>query len=106
MTARRGVGRARLSGWLLLLLGSLAVVVWRQTRGVALDRELRALTGERSAGEARRLEAEGRIRNLAGRGRVVSLAERRLGMHVPQDSEIVFVTVPGQAAPSASGGAP
>ncbi|CAN5229191.1 hypothetical protein BH23GEM4_BH23GEM4_02540 [soil metagenome] len=95
MTARRGAGRARLKGWLLLLLGSLGVVVWRQTRGVALDRELRALTGERSTVEARRLEAEARIRTLAGRGRVVSLAERRLGMHVPEDSEIVFVIIPG-----------
>ncbi|HEV2132113.1 MAG TPA: hypothetical protein VGR27_13455, partial [Longimicrobiaceae bacterium] len=65
--SRRGGPRRVLGAvaWLLLLLASLGVVIWRQTRGVALERGLRELQAERAAGEAERVELERRIQTLA-----------------------------------------
>lgn len=77
--------------WLLLLLGSLGVVIWRQTRGVEIERGLRVLQAERAVGEAERVELERRIQTLASRARVVRLAREQLGMHLPDDQEIVFL---------------
>ncbi|MGI9181309.1 MAG: hypothetical protein ACR2H9_12525 [Longimicrobiaceae bacterium] len=93
---RRGSSRRVLGAvaWLLLLLGSLGIVIWRQTRGVALERGLRELQAERAISEAERVQLERRIQMLASRARVVLLARERLGMHLPTDREIVFLAVP------------
>lgn len=87
-------------GWLLLLLGALALVVWRQTRGLELERALRAVQNERAVAEAERLAEVRRIQELSSRARVVRLARERLGMHLPSDREIVFIPVaePGDSA--------
>lgn len=106
MSARR-VGRGRPGwvgalGWLLLLLGSLSLVTWRQTRGLALERQLRELETERAMREAERVELTREIERLRSRSRIVQVARDRLGMHLPQDSEIVFLPV---GAPARAGGA-
>lgn len=93
---RRGPSRRVLGAlaWLLLLLGSLGVVIWRQARGVALERGLRELQAERTVAEAERVQLERRIQTLASRARVVPIARERLGMQLPADHEIVFLPMP------------
>ncbi len=89
-----GRGVLRLAGLLALLLAALSLVVWRQTQGVALQREIRALEGERAIAETERLELATRIQGLQSRARVVPAARDRLGMHLPADSEVVLVPLP------------
>ncbi|MDQ3556240.1 MAG: cell division protein FtsL [Gemmatimonadota bacterium] len=81
----------RLAGWLLVLLAAFATVVWRQTRGVALQRELRAIEADQGIAEARRLELVGRMHALGSRSRIVRVAGERLGMQLPDDRDIVLV---------------
>ena len=99
---RRGGGILRVAALLACLLGALAVVVGRQTQGVALQREIRELEGERAGSEAARLERETRIQSLQSRARVVRVARERLDMHLPADSEVVLVPLPREA-PAAAG---
>lgn len=100
---RRGGGILRVAALLACVLGALAVVVGRQTRGVALQREIRELEGERAVAEAARLELETRIQSLQSRARVVRVARERLDMHLPADSEVVLVPLPREAAVTAAG---
>ncbi|HEX8275967.1 MAG TPA: cell division protein FtsL [Longimicrobiaceae bacterium] len=95
---RRGGGILRVAALLACLLGALAVVVGRQTRGVALQREIRELEGERAVAEAARLELQTRIQSLQSRARVVRVARERLDMHLPADSEVVLVPLPREVA--------
>ncbi len=99
MTRRRrvrsGGGRPRgiivAVGWLVLLLASLSFVTWRQPLGIEMERALRELESERAIAEAERVASERVIEQLRARGRVVQVARERLGMHLPEDSEIVFL---------------
>jgi cell division protein FtsL len=99
--ARPGAGRrahlARALGLLLLVLGSLALVTWRQTRGHERERALRALEAEHAISQAERLELVRRAEVLRSRARVVRVARDRLGMHLPADDEIVFLPLDGGA---------
>jgi cell division protein FtsL len=89
---KRGPGRLVLL--LALVLASLALVVGRQTRGVALQREIRGLESDRAVAETERLALQTRIQSLQSRARVVRAARERLGMHLPADSEVVLVPLP------------
>lgn len=93
---RRGRGRRWLKvlGWAALFLGSLLVVTWRQTRGLDLERGLRALESERVIAEAEAVELVRRVEELRSRARIVRVARDRLGMHLPEDEEIVFLPSP------------
>jgi cell division protein FtsB len=86
------------AGWLILLLAALSFVTWRQPLGVEMERSLRALESERAAVEADRVAAERRIEELRGRARIMEVARDRLGMHLPEDDEIVFLPA-AQALP-------
>lgn len=107
MSARRGrlrpPGSGRLpgvlgvAGWLALLLVSLSVVTWRQTRGVEMEQALRETETERGIAEAERVASARRVEELRSRSRIVRVARERLGMHLPEDHEIVFVAVGGDA---------
>jgi pyruvate kinase len=79
------------TGWLFLLLAALSFVTWRQAVGVEMERALRELETERGIAEADRLAALRRIDELQGRSRIVPVARDRLGMHLPEDREIVFL---------------
>lgn len=74
-----------------LLLASLSLVTWRQSRafeGLAvLDRVQR----DRSLAEAELSELHRHLQYLESRGRVVPEARERLGMHTPDASEIVLL---------------
>lgn len=88
----------RTVGLLVLLLVSLSAVVWRQTRGVELQREVRALEAERAIAESERLRLSTRIQGLRSRARVVRVARDRLGMHLPEDREVVLLPVAAEPA--------
>ena len=89
----RRPGWVRALGWLVLLLVALSLVTWRQTRGLALERTVRELEKEQELVRAERVELTRRIEHLRSRSRIVSVARDRLGMHLPGDSEIVFLPV-------------
>jgi cell division protein FtsL len=93
----RRPGWTRAAGWLLLLLVSLLMVTWRQTRGLAMERELRELESERAVTETERVELVRRIEELRSRARIVRVARERLQLHLPTEAEIVFLPV--DAAP-------
>lgn len=101
--ARRRPGWLRAAGWLLLLLGSLVFVTWRQTHGLALESGLRDLESRRAIAEAERVELVRRVESLRSRSRIVRVARERYGLHLPQGHEIVFVPVGTPAADSAQG---
>jgi len=84
--------------WLILLPGSLAVVTWRQTEGVARERALRETRAERAILETERMEQERRIQALSTRSRVIRVARDRLGMVVPGDGDIVLLPLARDSA--------
>jgi cell division protein FtsL len=98
--AARGVSRrpgwVRAFAWVLLLLGSLVLVTWRQTRGRNLDQGLSAIEKRHATAEAERVELVRRIEQLRSRARIVKVARERLGMHLPTDREIVFLPLPAR----------
>lgn len=91
---RTFLGRAAL---VIAVAASLASVVWRQTEGVARQRELSRLQGETSIAEAERVEWANRIQALQTRARITREAQRRLGLHVARDEEVILLPVPASA---------
>jgi len=74
-----------------LLLTALSLVAWRQSRALEALAELDMVRRERTLQESEKEELLRRIRYLESRGRVVGEAEERLGLGVPDDSEMVFL---------------
>lgn len=70
-----------------------------------MERALRALEAERSLAEADRVANARRIEELGSRARIVRVARDRLGMHLPEDREIVFLPAVDAGPPIGSGGA-
>jgi hypothetical protein len=75
------------------LLGSLSLVVWRQSRALEVLRELDALRTERAIAEATRSELTRAIEYLESRARVVRDAAR-LGLRVPSSESGEIVILP------------
>ena len=90
----RGRGAMRRMSFVLVMLGALASVVWRQTVGYERERQLSALRAELSQAEAERVEVANRIQALQTRARITRVARERLGMHVARDEEIVMLPIP------------
>jgi len=88
--------------WLGLFLLVAALVVSRQTAAIQAAARLRVLRETRRALEARRVEIERAIRESSGRAVLVPLAERKLGLHLPADTEFVLFAFP--SVPPTSGG--
>jgi cell division protein FtsL len=92
--AKRGIGvRGR---WIVaaLLVGFVAVaaaVITRRTYGLAQAREINALAARRASLESDRAQLEAAIREASSRPRLVPVAERRLGMRVPEESQVVYL---------------
>ena len=111
MSPRRGLYRPkrprrlptwlRATGWLVLILASLFIVTWRQTRGLELEAKLRELETQRELSEAERIEHVRQIETLRSRSRVVRVARERLGMRLAVGDEIVFLPGVAAAAPVA-----
>jgi hypothetical protein len=84
-------GTIRLALAFSALLGSLTMVIWRQSRALEMLRHIDTMRGSRVIVEAERSELTRRAQNLESRTRVVADARDRLGMHVPSADEIVIL---------------
>lgn len=85
------VGRAAVT--IAVLLGSLGLVTWRQSRALETLAELDAVRQEVSVARAQVVELDRDIQHLTGRSRVVPAARERLGMHTPDASELEILRV-------------
>ncbi len=81
---------------LAVLLASLSMVTWRQTRALEDLADLDLLRREISLLTAERNELGNRIQVLESRGRVVAEARERLGMRTPDAGEIVWLADPSE----------
>ena len=97
---RKGPPVIRMALLFALLLGSLTLVVWRQSHALAVLRELDAVRRERVVEEARRAALVRRVEQLESRARVSEAAGSRLGMRLPTGEEIVILPL-GEPAPAA-----
>lgn len=92
MRAQPGLVRFALS--FALLLSSLGLVVWRQSRALESLRQLDAVRQERALLEAERSILLGRIQRLESRSRIVA-AGSDLGLRIPAGGEIVVLPLGG-----------
>ena len=102
MAARRVAARARGRAWVALaLLGFVlvgAAVIWRRAQGHAQARALLALEQQRLQLQSQRAELRSEIRDLVSRSSLAAVVEKRLDMHVPNDTQLVILTRPQHAA--------
>lgn len=97
---KRGVRGGTVKGrhWVILWLGSFLavalIVIWRQSEALATSRELQQLQKTRGALEVSRSAVFGEIHRARSRGVLVPLAQQRLGLRLPQDSEITILQDP------------
>jgi len=112
--AKRAVARRRVAGRgrslvaiaLLVFVAVSTIVIWRRSFGIAQAGELRALAEQQRQLRAEIARLERDIRYASTRGQLVPLAEQKLGMHVPPDSEVIYLVRPGSEEPSSEGAAP
>ena len=102
MAARRVAARARGRAWVALaLLGFVlvgAAVIWRRAQGHAQARALLALEQQRLQLQSQRAQLRSEIRDLVSRSSLAAVVEKRLDMHVPNDTQLVILTRPQRAA--------
>lgn len=73
------------------LLGSLALVTWRQSRAFEVLKQLDGVRTQISVADAEGVDLERRIQVLESRSRVVPEARTRLGMHTANVDELVIL---------------
>jgi hypothetical protein len=99
--ARAAAGRLRGRHWTAIVLAAFLavtlVVIRRQTAALEEARRLEALRTTRTALEVQRSALGARIQRAGSRAVLVPLAERRLGLRLPQDSEIIILQGPDTA---------
>jgi len=83
------VGRSAVT--LAVLLASLGLVTWRQSRALETLARWDDLRRATSVARAQVVELERDIEVLTSRARVVPEARTRLGMHTPDGSELVIL---------------
>jgi len=71
-------------------------IVWRRTIGIAEAERLAALDSKRATLESDRARLDAEIRDASSRQSLGNAAERRLGMHVPTDKQVVILPRPRQ----------
>jgi hypothetical protein len=92
--AKRGVG---MRGRTLIgvVLGAFVLVamsiVWRRTIGIGESEQLAALDTKRVELESERARIEGEIRDASARQTLGTTVERKLGMHVPSEKQVVIL---------------
>lgn len=74
-----------------VLLASLTLVVWRQSRALEVLRAMDEARRERVVEEARRSALLRRVEQLESRARVSELVRERFGMRLPEGDEIVIL---------------
>ncbi len=75
----------------VVLLGSLGLVTWRQSRAFETLSRLDEVRSQTSLAVAEGVDLERTIQWLESRGRVVPAARARLDMHTPDASELVIL---------------
>lgn len=99
----RGGGRTvRLALVIAALLGSLSLVVWRQSRALETLRLVERVHRERAVVEAERTRLARRISELESRSRVARLARERLSMRLPTSEELVILPLEPLPEPAES----
>jgi cell division protein FtsL len=88
---RKGPPLVRAGLLFVLLLGSLTLVVWRQSQALEMQRVLEGVRHERVVEESRRSALLRKVEQLESRGRVTTAAAARFGMRLPTGSEIVIL---------------
>jgi cell division protein FtsL len=96
---KKGAPLIRVGLLFVLLLGSLTLVVWRQSRALEMQRALESVRHERVVEESRRSALLRQVEQLESRGRITSAAASRFGMRLPSGSEIVILPLAEPAAP-------
>ena len=92
--AKRGLGlrgRWLVAGILVAFVAIAAAVITRRSYGVAQASEIKTLLGRRASLESDRAQLDAAIREAASRPRLMPVVERRLGMHVPSESQVVYL---------------
>jgi hypothetical protein len=92
--AKRGVAfRGRtLVGFILAAFVLVALaIVWRRTIGIGGSERLAQLDARRVELEGERARLESEIRDASTRQTLGATVERRLGMHIPSDRQVVIL---------------
>lgn len=104
MRKRNGEGTLRVALAFAAFLGSLSLVIWRQSRAFEGLRKLDAARVARAAVESERSGQVERIQYLESRSRIADVVSDRWGMRVPSsDEEFVIMLRPGARRPGRDG---
>jgi cell division protein FtsL len=92
-----GEGTLRVALAFAAFLGSLSLVIWRQSRALEVLRELDGARVERAAVESDKSRNVEEIQVLESRGRIAGVAGTQWGMRVPSsDEEFVIMLRPDE----------
>jgi cell division protein FtsL len=92
--AKRGVtmrGRTLVGVILTAFVFVALSIVWRRTIGIGESERLAQLESKRTGLEGERARLESEIRDASTRQTLGTTAERRLGMHIPTDKQVVIL---------------
>jgi len=92
--AKSGLGMRGRSIVGLVLAAFLIValaIVWRRTVGIRQSESLATLDAKKAQLESERARLESEIRDASARQTLGSVVERRLGMHIPTDRQVVIL---------------
>ncbi len=94
--AKRGLKRGRwiIAGALLGFVVVSAAVIARRSHGYREGLDVTALRRRKANLESERVRLDKVIRDASSRPRLLPIAERRLGMHLPDESQLVFLARP------------
>lgn len=81
-----------LAGFLLVAVG----VIWRRSLGIEGARRLQELTRQRDALHDERLRLDAAIRAATSRERLIPLAQQRLGLRLPDATQVIPLTRPSR----------
>jgi hypothetical protein len=98
VAARRVAARGRGRAWVALALLAFVLVgagvIWRRAEGHAQANALLALEQQRLQLQSQRAQLRSDIRDLVSRSSLAAVVEKRLDMHVPNDTQLVILTRP------------
>jgi cell division protein FtsL len=98
-------GTLRLALAVAAFLGSLSLVIWRQSRALEVLRDLDAARASRAGVESDRSRLNGEIQHMESRARVMAVAGAWWGMRVPtSDEEFVIMLRPDGTGGAANRG--
>src|SRR5256886_8010693 len=88
-------GRHWVAVWLVAFLAVTWLVYARQTAAIHDARELNEIRARRANLDGHQAELQRRVRTQQSRAVLVPRAQAKLGLHLPADSEIILVPLPG-----------